>query len=330
MKVSYKNLQDIAYRQQVEQIIAQLQLSDPTFTVYTSGSTGSPQKITLQKKHMFASARTTLRYLNLPTSCKALHCLPADKIGGIMMIVRAMLGQWELVVTQPSAEPLQGLPEDFDFAAMVPLQVSRSLAELNRCREIIIGGGHLSAGLQNKLRGHPARCWHTFGMTETISHVAMRQINPRQEEVFEALPEVSFASDENKRLIINAPHIGVAQMLTNDAVKLIDKQHFIWLGRFDNVVNSAGIKLYPEKLEQQMNLSQNYFLAGLPDDELGERLVLFIESAKKLPDAELRAALGNLNRHQQPKEVRYMPHFEYTSNGKLQRGLSAEYWTKNN
>lgn len=320
MDISYKNVKNKAYQTLVEKTLAKIQATDADFSINTSGSTGVPKNITIKKEHMFASADATNNFLNLSSGAKALLCLPADKIAGAMMLTRAIVGGWRLIVVEPRAEPLKDLAaENFDFAAMVPLQVKHSLQALNRVEKLIVGGGAVEDDLVRQLRPLKTACWHTFGMTETISHVALRMLSPQTELAFKALPGVSFETDEKQRLIIHAPHIGIEGLLTNDLVKLRSSQAFEWLGRLDNVVNSAGVKLFPESLEQKINLPYNFFLTGLPHPDLGEQLVMLVENGVPLNEDTLKKSLRALGRYEKPKQIFYLPKFIYTGNGKLQR-----------
>ncbi|MGB0178160.1 MAG: O-succinylbenzoic acid--CoA ligase, partial [Owenweeksia sp.] len=171
-----------------------------------------------------------------------------------------------------------------------------------------------------KLKDHPGEIWHTYGMTETISHVAMRRVNGSDNDVFRALPGVSFQVDQRGCLVINAPDIGVENLLTNDTVELVDTTSFRWLGRFDNVVNSGGIKLHPEAIESKIGeWGQPFFLAGVPDDALGEKLIMVVESEQPVLKSQLKSLFKGFAPYEVPKEIRTVSTFEYTANGKLNR-----------
>lgn len=329
MKISCKNVTNHGYRALLEETLAQIKGSNAHFSIRTSGSTGKPKVITLKKEYMFASAEATIDFLDISRGARALLCLPADKIAGAMMLTRAIVGDWRLSVVEPRAEPLKGLANEyFDFAAMVPFQVKNSWQSLNQVEKLIVGGGAVDEDLVQQMRSLKTQCWHTFGMTETISHVAMRSLSPNTESVFKALPGVEFETDQSQRLIIVAPHIGIERMLTNDLVHLINNKSFAWLGRMDNVVNSAGIKLFPESLEQKINLPFNFFLTGLPHADLGEQLVMLIESSTPLSDDMLEEALSALGRYEKPKKIYYLPKFHHTDNGKLQRKATLKLWQR--
>lgn len=292
--------------------------------VTTSGSTGVPKKIRLQKEHMRASAQKTLRYLNLQPGDRSLLCLPVSKIAGMMMLVRWVEGGLDLWPVPPSSTPIPP-GESFDFAAMVPLQVKESLDSLHRIGKLIIGGGAIDPELEKQLRPMPGAIYHTYGMTETISHVAMRRINGNEAmDYFEAVPGVSFSQDQRQCLVIDAPDIGVKGMITNDVVETLDGQRFRWLGRADNVVNSGGVKLHPELLEQKTgNVGFDYFLAGMPDERLGEKLVLVIDRETEIREEKINKLLAALQGYERPREV-YTAQFFYSINTKLQRQKTLE------
>jgi len=296
-------------------------LSEKDFMeIATSGSTGSPKLIRLYKEHMRASASKTLNFLKLEAGSRSLLCLPPERIGGLMMLIRWWEGDLDLHMVSPQASPLEELEGNFDFAAMVPYQVTHSLTQLHRVHKLIIGGGAIPPELEQKLKDHAGEIWHTYGMTETISHVAMRRVNGPDDDVFQAMPGVRFSVDERQCLIINSPDIGMENLVTNDVVELVTNTSFQWLGRYDNVVNSGGVKLYPEFIEQKIGeWHHSFFLAGVPDNTLGEKLVLLIEGPDITDIGELQARFSKLDRYEIPKEIKVVPKFEYTANGKLNR-----------
>lgn len=297
-----------------------LKSDDDYYEVKTSGSTGDPKPILLSRKYMEASARKTLTFLNLKRGDRALLCLPVSKVGGMMMLMRWALGELDLYTVEPMAQPLKKLRGNFDFVAMVPYQVAQSLEDVPRIKKLIIGGGPISPSLEKDLKNLPNEIYHTYGMTETISHVAMRRINGNTDfSLYKAMPGISFNVDERDCLIIHAPHIGVKNLLTNDVVKLISAESFEWIGRVDNVVNSGGIKLYPEEIEQKIGeLGMDYFLASLPDEQLGQKLIMVVDKDSSLSEAAIRKRLQFLKKYEIPKSVFFLPILK-TVNGKLKR-----------
>lgn len=305
---------------EIEQLKATFLNTQPILEVQTSGSTGVPKIIQLPKKYMEASAKMTLGFLNLKEGDRALLCMSPHHIGGIMMVVRAMLGNLILEVVEPTARPLKELTGDFDFVAMVPYQVEASLEDLPHIKKLIIGGGPISPELEGKLRDFPNEIYHTYGMTETISHIAMRRVNGEDCDWFKTMPGVRLSCDERGCLVIDAPQIGVESLVTNDLVELQDKQIFKWLGRADNVVNSAGLKLHPETIEKKIGaVGYPYFLAGIPDKKLGESLVMIVEAEEKLGLEHFTDSFENLGKYEVPKKVFCTPHFAMTESGKLNR-----------
>jgi len=321
LEINIKNIVSEQYLKQIRLLQKQWFSDDLNFLVQTSGSTGKPKTISLEKEHMRNSALATLNFLKIKKGSKALLCLPIDKIGGIMMFVRAAQANLDLTIIEPSAHPFNSLkPEDsYALSAMVPLQISHSLPHLKRAGKLIAGGGPLSAKLLEQIGQTESQIWHSYGMTETISHIALRQISPSLNRAFKLLPGVDVTLNVNDCLRINAPAIGVHSLQTKDLVELIDKQHFLWKGRLDNVVLSGGLKLYPEELEQKIELSENFILAGSDSVRLGQQLILIIERVEELKEANLTEALKQLSRLERPKEVYYLPRFVYTSNGKIRR-----------
>ena len=294
--------------------------------VQTSGSTGRPKKIQLQKDYMKNSAMVTGEFFGLKPKDTALLCLPASYIAGKMMLVRSMVLGLHLDFIGPTT--VISIKDDsaYDFAAMVPLQVENSLSEIQKIKHLIVGGAAVSEELKVKigLSGSQTQIYETYGMTETITHVAVKKIHPESniQVNFEALKGVSFKQDERSCLIIDAPLVTDGPVLTNDVVNLVSEKEFTWLGRYDNVINSAGVKLFPEQIEAKLGkfLSQRFFVAGIPDQKLGQKLVLILEGEGQIlavRDKILHSP--ELDTYERPKEIYLVKKFKETTSGKIQR-----------
>lgn len=297
--------------------------------VQTSGSTGVSKKIRIKKQHMINSAQATGKFFELSAGATALMCLPSQFIAGKMMLVRAMVLGWELDLIPPSSNPLDQVFKTYDFCAMTPFQLDNSIGRLHLIRKLIVGGGAVSAKLQNMVQGLHTEVYETFGMTETVSHIAARKLNPPNKKLkpipFKVLPDISISTDERGCLVINAPKISDDIIVTNDVVEILTYKKFIWKGRYDNVVNSGGIKLFPEQIERKLNevIDQRFFVTGMPDDVLGEKLVLFVESdfSEELLEElkEKIRSVESLNKYEIPKKIYLIEKFEETPNGKIHR-----------
>ena len=300
---------------------------------HTSGSTGKPKEIRLLKKDMIASASLTNEYFHIGPQSRLLLCLSPTYIAGKMMIVRNILSGADLITIKPTSSPLQNIEDDIDFAAMVPMQVETTLANpetrsrFARIKQVIIGGAAVSPTLEQHLQELPTRCYGTYGMTETVSHIALREINgERKSSAYFALGKVSFSTDERGCLIINTPHLQQQRFITNDIVRLVDTTHFEWLGRHDNVINSGGVKLFPESIEARIAsfLSQRFFITAEDDCRLGQKAVLVIES---LPwdEAECQQLLSRLKSclspYEVPKNIYFQEHLTETYSGKIVRKI---------
>lgn len=294
-----------------------------TLLVNTSGSTGSPKTITLDKNRMIASAKATGAYFDLPEGTTALHCLSFNYIAGKMMFVRALVLGWHIEVVLPNRCPLYLTKNEFDFAAMVPLQVTGSLEELHRVKQVIVGGAPVTAVLEKQLQDVPSRMYATYGMTETITHVAIKKLNHRtaeeaESEAYEALQGVTFSSDERNCLVIEAPAVSENKVVTNDVVDLLSDKKFKWLGRADFVINSGGVKIHPEQVEQVLDLviDAPFFISSLPDERLGEKVVLVIEGDEEhFPEVDY----VGLEPYEVPKEIYFVKQMNYTTTGKINR-----------
>ncbi len=293
-----------------------------TITVKTSGSTGTPKTISLSKTAMLASAEATGTFFDLPAGTRALLCLSSDYIAGKMMWVRALHLGWHSIVVPVDSHPMQHTSDTFDFAAMVPLQVQQSLPELHRIKTLIIGGAPISYALKQELLQVSTHCYQTYGMTETITHIAVKEIsNNPSKQYYKTLPNIQLSVDDRGCLLIDAPLLNPDPIVTNDIVKLISPNTFEWLGRYDNVINSGGVKLFPEQIEALLSpvFDKPFFIAALPDVKLGQKVVLVIESKQQIPDLNLQLLEVPLTRYENPKEIRYLPSFVYTKNNKINR-----------
>lgn len=306
-----------------------IQDSTDTITVQTSGSTGIPKSILLKKEHLIQSALRTQQYLGLSANDTALLCIPARYIAGKMMIVRAFVIGYNLITVAPSANPFVQVSQPVDFTAITPHQLSESLNTLRKIsiRNILVGGAEIPPLLETKLHQISSAIFATYGMTETGSHVALRRVNgPQASAVYEALADVSFAVDMHNRLIIHADYLTHSPLQTNDVVELIDEKHFRWLGRFDNVINSGGIKIFPEEIERKIApfIPYPFFIGSQPDEIFTEKVCLFLERPAPLAAEEQQAILQQikplLSSYQLPKKIISIPKFEYSPNGKLLRG----------
>lgn len=298
----------------------------PNITLQTSGTTGIPKQITVPKQAMIDSALATGRFFNLEPKDKALCCLPVNFIAGKMMLVRAIVLGLDLHFIEPTAFPLTNKHTKYDFVAMSPMQVENSIRQLDLVKKLIIGGSKVSKSLQEKLLPLATLSYETYASTETLTHIAARKIG---EEYFKLLPGIKIELDPRGCLMIEAPRISMHKIITNDLVEITPENQFRWIGRVDNVVNSGGIKLSPESIEAKLTdkIPYRFFIAGVPDEVLGEKLILIVE-------AEEFTLAGNvfesLDKYEKPKEVVFMPKFLETESGKIKRKKIIKTILKNN
>jgi len=287
----------------------------------TSGTTGAPKTIRTSKQAMVESAIATGDFFDLRPGNKALQCLPVKYIAGKLMFVRAFIIGLDMDFVAPSSNPLENKSDvKYDFIAMVPLQAKNSLKELKNVKKLIIGGSMISKALEKELSKLPTKVYETYGMTETITHIAAREIG---EKVFTVLPDITISYDYRNCLVIHAPRISDDLIVTNDIVELTNEKQFKFIGRFDNIINSGGIKLIPEQIEEKLSgkIAARFFVTGKADEKLGEKLVLVIEGEKqKIEDA----VFDELDKYEKPKEVLFIPKFKQTENGKILRKETSE------
>lgn len=297
--------------------------------VTTSGSTGVPKTLDVTKQHMMNSAKATGDFFNMQAGSKVLLCLSANYIAGKMMLVRAMVLGWQLDAVVPQTNPLQGIRTTYDFSAMVPMQLKNAIKEINNIKKVIIGGAPIPESLGHQIQAKKAKIYETYGMTETVSHIAVRRVNSKkrafEEAYFKALPNVTLSTDDRRCLVVDAPLVSKGNIVTNDIVKLISPKKFKWKGRFDTIINSGGVKLYPEEIERKLQsvIKHRFIISWLPDEVLGQRLILLIEDSLLVLKAEEifnRIKLINtLKKYELPKQVFFLKEFKETDSGKVHR-----------
>lgn len=297
--------------------------------VHTSGSTGKPKELTVSKDRMMQSARLTCEYLHLHVGDKALLCMNLRYIGAKMVVVRALVAGLDLIVRHPSGHPLADVPDKLCFAAMVPLQVYQSFysqeetERLRRTEILIIGGGSIDAALESKIKEFPNEVYSTYGMTETLSHIALRRLNgPCASFHYHPFPSVSLSLSAENALVIDAPLICKEKLVTNDIAKLFSDGSFVILGRKDNIINSGGIKIQAEWVEQQLKpfISVPFVITSIPDVRLGEAIVLLITQITDDELADVRKkSVSLLSPYNRPKKYFRVDGIPLTDSGKVDR-----------
>lgn len=284
--------------------------------MHTSGSTGIPKSIRVQKQSMVNSAIASGVFFDLQPGSRILNCLPMKYVSGKMMFVRSFVLGLEMDFVPASLHPLQKLEECYDFSAMVPLQAQNSLQDLHLIKKLIVGGAKINAKLEKQLlRLKKTECYETFGMTETVSHIAAKKVG---EIAFRLMPNVSIRTDDRNCLIIDAPLLLDEPIITNDLVEIINGNEFKFLGRIDNVINSGGVKINPEQVEEKLvhKINSRFMISGKPDVNLGEKVVLIIESDTYDVDNTI---FEGLDKYEKPKEIYFLKQFKDSNNGKLLR-----------
>ena len=286
--------------------------------VKTSGSTGIPKQIVLQKSAMIASAKATGLFFNLIPKSTSLLCLSANYIAGKMMLVRAITLGLHIDTIDPTSAPLT--TKKYNFIAMVPLQVQKSLSKLHLADNVLIGGTKVSYSLSESILKTNCNAFESYGMTETISHIAIKKIG---ELYFTVLPNVTISVDDRSCLVIEALELSIEKIITNDIVEILNATQFVLKGRIDNVINSGGIKIFPEEIEELIgkHISVPFFIASKPDEILGEKVILVIEAK---PFSIKNKVFSELSKYQIPKEILFLESFVRTETQKINRKKSLE------
>jgi O-succinylbenzoic acid--CoA ligase len=285
----------------------------PDILQQSSGTTGDPKRFILERDAMLSSARRTLDFFGLKKGERALLCLPVSYIAGKMMVVRALLGGLDLHLQEPSSRPLRYLEGNMSFAAMVPLQIEDSIRHgdsFEKIARLLIGGGELHPNTRMLLGKRSApELFESFGMTETYTHFALKRINgDRPDTTFRLLEDVHISTDSRDCLVVEITGVTSGKITTNDLVEIHGEgRSFTWLGRFDNLINTGGIKIIPELLEERISSWLGYECLVLPekDRKLGERLVLMVEFEGEEPPLNAWETLlrERLPSHEVPKKI---------------------------
>lgn len=299
----------------------------PLIQVKTSGSTGKPKVMMVEKTKMINSACMTLSFLGLKHPDSALLCMPLEYIAGKMLVVRALVGGLKLILVPPCSNPIAAISDSevLNFAAMIPMQVSSALKDssheqrLKAIEHLIIGGGAVDDALASKLKSFPHNVYSTYGMTETLSHIALRRLSGQQASSFYSVfTGVKVYPSAEQTLTIEAPLVNNETLITNDIVEFNDQGQFRVLGRKDNVINSGGVKLQIEELEQwlkdrQADLDDSYsrlkncslLISSRPDPKFGSIVVMLYATLdnQELSPNELEVLFDKMPKYWHPKAI---------------------------
>lgn len=316
----------------LEEFISQWQSPSPTLLVHTSGSTGKPKPMLVEKRRMEASARITCQFLGLKRGDTALLCMPLDYIAGKMVVVRAIVWGLKLIDIPPCGHPLKQIDTPPVFAAMVPMQVFNSMQDADerqklwQIKHLIIGGGAISDEMAAELRQHPNAVWSTYGMTETLSHIALRRLSgPQASEWYEPFDGVNVSTNADGCLVIDAPTVCALPLTTNDIAEIAaDGRRFRIRGRKDNVICSGGIKLQIEEMEAKLRpyINVPFLISKRSDPKFGETVVMIAETN----DIESLKTIckERLNKYEQPHKYIAVDSIPTTETGKPARAKAME------
>ena len=303
----------VGTEKKVFELIEKWNAGETQFSFNTSGSTGKPKTILVSRKKIEYSANATMLKVDpLHDFKEALLCLNPEMIGGAMVVFRALIWNMNLIVIQPSSDPFNQIRKSkFDFASMVPMQIqNKSSDDLDLLGSILIGGAAPPSPIMTKY----CKVYSTFGMTETVSHFALKEWN---DEHYECIGDTQIEKQDDNSLTISGTLTDHKTLNTNDLIDFISPSEFKWLGRKDFIINSGGIKINPESVESKLNtvIDSSFLVSSIPDSKLGEMVVLIVEGKKRLIDVE-----GvDFEKFTQPKKVFFLSTFSYTKSGKIDR-----------
>lgn len=327
------------FEKEVLSFILEWRSGKETFKIKSSGSTGKPKELALHRNQMIASAESTLEYLNIRSGRRALLCLDPRYIAGKMVIVRSLTGDLDLYAYNPTANPLTEHEFDYsiDLSSFVPYQIveiiknSHSYSNFKKIKNVIIGGAEISQELEVKLRSLGNNIYHSFGMTETVSHIALKRLSGiGQSQYFKVLPGIDIGTDHRGCLTVKGKISKGESIITNDLVEIKSNNVFKWKGRIDQVINTGGIKININTLEikireilESKNFQNDFFIDHIPDEKLGQKIVLILES--KNSEIDLNQIMEIIKMHitkfEMPKNFYVIKQFALTDSGKINRRL---------
>lgn len=322
-----------SFHVQIADFLAEWFDGSDTLQVHTSGSTGTPKQLRVEKQRMMNSAMLTLSFLHLREEDTAMLCMPLQYIAGKMVVVRALVGGLNLIPVAPCGHPMQSLSQTPVFSAMIPMQVFNSLQvpeeaeKLSRIRHLIIGGGAVDEELGKQLHSFSHAVWSTYGMTETLSHIALRRINGlKASEWYTPFSNVSLTLSADQTLIIDAPLVSPIRLVTNDIVEFNPQGQFRILGRKDNTINTGGVKVQIEQVEARLKplLPFAFQITAAPDSKFGEHIVLLVQSENPVTEENLHEAFRQLPPYWRPKQIICLPQLPLTGSGKPDRATARK------
>ena len=337
------NLTDLTTAQQNIVIFCRNWLTNAAgFEVKTSGSTGIPKTIFITRQQALASVALTQCALGLQQGWQSLVCLDTDTIAGKMMLIRSLEIGMYIHIVKPSNNPFKDLNKStpIDFLALVPLQLSQilqdgNLHELNKTKVILVGGAPIGASLEKEIQSITASVYSSYGMTETVSHIALRLLNTANKQTnYQKFPAIEIEKDTRNCLCIKGIVTNNQWIKTNDVVELLADGYFKILGRIDNVINSGGVKIQLEEIEKiiaaaftEKSIVNRFFLAALPHPTLASQLILVIEGMEWNTTDQteiLRYLHAQCPKYKAPKYIFFVPQFIETKSQKIDKLATKE------
>ena len=281
----------------------------------TSGSTGKPKEIKLKKSDLIESSKLTARYFDLKVGDKIINCLPIKYIAGKMMLVRSLVLGLDLYIFPVTSSPISDLKKNYELIAFTPIQLENSIPFIEKIKKVLVGGSPVQDSLKEKILNSKSIIYETYGMTETITHIAARNLSIGEKE-FTTLPGIEIGEKDNC-LFIKPNHLSIEMVQTNDVVELTDKNKFQLIGRNDFIINSGGVKLNPETIEKKLSkyISADFVISSIDNSKFGEVVALVFK--KNIPD-DYNKAFTHLSKYEIPKEVLAIDNFP-ENNGKINR-----------
>ncbi len=281
----------------------------------TSGSTGKPKEIKLKKLDLIESSKLTARYFDLKVGDKVINCLPIKYIAGKMMLVRSIVLGLDLYIFPVTSSPISDLKNNYELIAFTPIQLENSIPFIEKIKKVLVGGSPVQETLKEKILNSKSTVYETYGMTETITHIAVKNLSMGEKE-FTSLPGIEIGKRDNC-LFIKPNHLSIKMVQTNDVVELTNENKFLLIGRKDFIINTGGVKLNPESIEKKLAkyISVDFVISSIDNSKFGEVVTLVFK--KNIPD-NYNKAFTHLSKYEIPKEVLVIDNFP-ENNGKINR-----------
>lgn len=288
----------------------------------TSGSTGDPKGAILTHAAIEANAMATSSALDVdPSTDRWLACLPLAHVGGLAVVVRALLTDTPLEVHDgfDAAAVEAAARQGTTLTSLVPTALAR--IDPAAFRAILLGGSAMPTH-------RPPNTVATYGMTETFSGV-----------IYEGWPleavELRIRNDEVQlrcEMLLRCyrdnsdPRTSDGWFPTGDAGSLSDEGQLSVYGRVDDMITTGAEKVWPVAVERilvELPGIADVAVVGRPDPEWGQAVTAIVVPADHAQPPELESLRAAVKTHLPaycaPQALELAKELPQTPLGKTQR-----------